>query len=131
MGSGHVLVYAFEVLYEIYLSQGYQVREIPKLILEKNLYGFEIDERATQLAYFALLMKGRQYDTRIFDKSIETNLLAIEESNHISTDEINLYAGDDEELRKSFETVIETFYNGKLFGSIIEMPEIDFTRLRE
>ena len=75
MGSGHILIYAFEVLYEIYLTQGYRNQDIPKLILEKNLFGLEIDDRATQLAYFALMMKARQYDHRVFDQSIKLNVL--------------------------------------------------------
>jgi type I restriction-modification system DNA methylase subunit len=66
MGSGHILVYAFDVLYQIYLSQGYSEREIPDLILENNIYGLDIDERACQLAYFALMMKARSYNRRFF-----------------------------------------------------------------
>ena len=66
MGSGHILVYAFDVLYMIYLSQGYAEREIPDLILQNNLFGLDIDERACQLAYFALMMKARSYNRRFF-----------------------------------------------------------------
>ncbi|BAE82466.1 BREX-1 system adenine-specific DNA-methyltransferase PglX [Desulfitobacterium hafniense] len=66
MGSGHILVYAFDVLMQIYTSEGYSERDAAKLILEKNLYGLEIDRRAFQLAYFALMMKARQYNRRIF-----------------------------------------------------------------
>ena len=65
MGSGHILVYVFEVLMQIYTSEGYSERDAAKLILEKNLYGLEIDRRAYQLAYFALMMKARQYNRRI------------------------------------------------------------------
>lgn len=66
MGSGHILVYAFDVLYQIYLSQGYSEREIPDLIIQNNIYGLDIDERACQLAYFALMMKARSYNRRFF-----------------------------------------------------------------
>ena len=66
MGSGHILVYAFDVLHQIYQSQGYAERDIPDLILENNIYGLDIDERACQLAYFALMMKGRSYNRRFF-----------------------------------------------------------------
>lgn len=66
MGSGHILVYAFDVLYQIYLSQGYSERDIPDLILDNNIYGLDIDERACQLAYFALMMKARSYNRRFF-----------------------------------------------------------------
>ena len=70
MGSGHILFYAFDVLMQIYESEGYNARESAKLILEKNLYGLEIDRRACQLAYFALMMKARQYNRRIFTENV-------------------------------------------------------------
>jgi hypothetical protein len=70
MGSGHILVYAFDVLMEIYFSQGYSERDAAKLILEKNLYGLDIDRRAYQLAYFSLMMKARQYNRRIFTENV-------------------------------------------------------------
>lgn len=131
MGSGHVLVYAFEVLYEIYLSQGYRNRDIPKLILENNLYGLEIDDRATQLAYFALMMKGRQHNSRMFDSLVKLNVHAITESNDITTEDVEIFSGEDENLRAGLETLIETFQDAKIFGSIIEVPEIELSRLRE
>ncbi|MGI6614979.1 MAG: hypothetical protein ACOX30_02980 [Dethiobacteria bacterium] len=80
MGSGHILVYAFDLLYDIYLSQGYPERQIPGLILEKNLYGLEIDDRAYQLATFALLMKARSKNRKFFSQIPELNLCSIQES---------------------------------------------------
>ncbi len=71
MGSGHILVYAFDVLMQIYESEGYNPRDAAKLILEKNLYGLDIDRRAYQLAYFSLMMKARQYNRRIFDAGVK------------------------------------------------------------
>ena len=71
MGSGHVLVYAFDVLMQIYESEGYNPRDATKLILEKNIYGLDIDRRAYQLAYFALMMKARQYNRRIFTEDVK------------------------------------------------------------
>ena len=71
MGSGHILVYAFDVLMQIYESEGYNPRDAAKLILEKNVYGLDIDRRAYQLAYFSLMMKARQYDRRIFSEDIK------------------------------------------------------------
>ncbi|XOQ44674.1 MAG: hypothetical protein ACFWTN_09565 [Clostridium sp.] len=71
MGSGHILVYAFDVLMQIYESEGYNPRDAAQLILEKNLYGLDIDERAYQLAYFALMMKARQYDRRILTRNVK------------------------------------------------------------
>ena len=73
MGSGHILVYAFDVLMEIYLTLGYSERDAARAIVEYNLYGLEIDKRAYQLSYFAIMMKGRQYD-RLFEKSLSPNL---------------------------------------------------------
>lgn len=78
-GSGHILVYAFDVLAKIYEEEGYSTSEIPKLILEKNLYGFEIDERASQLSGFALMMKAREYFRRVFRKGAKPNILRYED----------------------------------------------------
>ena len=74
-GSGHILVYGFELLTKIYEEEGYNATEIPQLILEKNLYGFEIDERASQLASFALMMKARSYNRRFFRKEVQPTIL--------------------------------------------------------
>ncbi|MDY2883282.1 MAG: BREX-1 system adenine-specific DNA-methyltransferase PglX, partial [Romboutsia timonensis] len=91
MGSGHILVYAFDVLYQIYVSAGYSEREIPRLILEKNLYGLDIDDRAGQLAYFALIMKARSYSRRLFRdmerNTIELNVCSIQESNGLTKED--------------------------------------------
>jgi len=84
MGSGHILVYAFDVLMEIYREVGYTDRDASKSILEKNIFGLDIDKRAYQLAYFSLLMKARSYKRRILAFGIEPNLCAIEESNGIN-----------------------------------------------
>jgi hypothetical protein len=78
-GSGHILVYAFELFAKIYEEQGYTASEIPKLIIEKNLHGFEIDDRAAQLAGFALMMKARQYHSRVFGKDIKPTILCYED----------------------------------------------------
>ncbi|MGK7393292.1 MAG: DNA methyltransferase [Candidatus Cyclobacteriaceae bacterium M3_2C_046] len=74
-GSGHILVYAFELFSKIYEEEGYNPGEIPQLIIENNLFGFEIDERAAQLAGFALMMKARSYHRRIFRKELKPNIL--------------------------------------------------------
>ena len=76
MGSGHILVYAFDVLMQIYESAGYSQRDAAQSILEHNLYGLDIDDRAAQLAYFAVMMKARQYDRRILTRGIQPNLYA-------------------------------------------------------
>jgi hypothetical protein len=87
-GSGHILVEAYEVLKAIYLERGYQPRAIPRLILEKNLYGLDIDDRAAQMAGFALLMKARADDRRLFNEPIKLNVLSLQESKGLDADEL-------------------------------------------
>ncbi|MFD1067999.1 BREX-1 system adenine-specific DNA-methyltransferase PglX [Oceanobacillus locisalsi] len=130
MGSGHILVYAFEVFYKLYQSQGYRGQDIPKLILENNLYGLDIDPRAAQLAYFSVMMKARSYNHRIFRSPIHTNIRGFEESNTITEQDMDIFVGDTD-VREDVEVLINTFKDGKLFGSILEVPEIDFEALKE
>ena len=120
-GSGHILVYAFEVLYEIYRSQGYLESEIAPLILNKNLYGLEIDDRAAQLAGFALMMKARMYDKELFNKKISLNLCAIQETR----EECTLNRGKSPELCKLWDF----FFDAKNYGSILKVEGFDFERL--
>lgn len=130
MGSGHILVYAFEVFYQLYKTQGYREQDIPKLILENNLYGLDIDPRAAQLAYFSVMMKARGYNHRIFNSAISTHLHWIEESNLLKEQDIEIFA-ENTDLRSDIETLIETFKDGKLLGSIIEIPDINLKALKE
>jgi type II restriction/modification system DNA methylase subunit YeeA len=129
MGSGHILVYAFDVLYDIYLKEGYSEREIPTLILEKNLYGLDIDDRAGQLAAFALLMKARNKNRRIFRHSPKLNLCSIQESNGIPGEAVDYLVKEDENLRKDVEYLIEVFHDAKEYGSTMDVKEIDFDAL--
>ncbi|TCO67896.1 BREX-1 system adenine-specific DNA-methyltransferase PglX [Marinisporobacter balticus] len=135
MGSGHILVYAFDVFYEIYKSAGYSEREIPRLILQNNLYGLDIDDRASQLASFALIMKARHYNRRLFREiereHLELNLCSIQESNGISKEAIDYFVGDNEELRKDIEYLVETFNDAKEYGSILEVEKINFDALKQ
>jgi hypothetical protein len=137
MGSGHILVYAFDVLYEIYLSAGYSEREIPTLILEKNLYGLDIDDRAGQLATFALLMKARSKNRRIFRNKPKMNLCSIQESNDIPKEAIEYLVNPKEtELekhihREDVEYLIEVFHDAKEYGSILEVKKIDFDTIEK
>ncbi|MGG2028734.1 BREX-1 system adenine-specific DNA-methyltransferase PglX [Gottfriedia sp. S16(2024)] len=131
MGSGHILVYAFDVLYQIYKEAGYSERDIPKLIIEKNLFGLDIDDRAAQLAYFALMMKGRSYNRRFFRHKIETNLVAIQESNGIPKDAIDYFIHKDTlEMKKAahhgdLEYLLEVFKDAKEYGSILDVKTFD------
>ncbi|WP_343336883.1 hypothetical protein TPELB_20030 [Terrisporobacter petrolearius] len=133
MGSGHILVYAFDVLYEIYLSAGYSEKEIPRLILEKNLYGLDIDDRAGQLAYFALIMKARSYSRRLFRdierNPIELNVCSIQESNGLTKEDIEYFADGDEELKRDVEYLVDVFTDAKEYGSILQVEKVDFEKI--
>lgn len=128
MGSGHILVYAFDVLYSIYQHAGYSEREIPQLILEKNLYGLDIDDRAAQLAYFALMMKARSYNRRIFRRPLELNVCSIQESNGITQEVIDYFASNFSQ-RHDVNYLIEIFRNAREYGSIIEVEALEFEEL--
>lgn len=129
MGSGHILVYAFDVLYDIYLSAGYSERDIPGLILEKNLYGLDICDRAGQLAYFALMMRARGRNRRIFRNKIDLNICSIQESNGIPREAVDYFAGGVESLRKDFQYLIDVFHDAKEYGSILDVQQVDFAAL--
>ena len=128
MGSGHILVYMFDVLIDIYEAYGYSSREAAALILENNIWGLDIDERAAQLASFALMMKARQYDRRIFGKNIRPHVYAIEESNKISKEAIE-YFGNTEELRKNIHNLTAEMRDAKNYGSLIKINNINFELL--
>lgn len=134
MGSGHILVYAFDVLYQIYVSAGYSEREIPKLILEKNLYGLDIDDRAGQLAYFSLMMKARSYSRRLFRKvdennPIKVNVCSIQESNGLTQSDIKYFSNGDKELEKDLAYLVEVFTDAKEYGSILNVHPVDFYKI--
>ncbi len=96
VGSGHFPLYEFDVLIEIYKECGYREREAAECILQYNLYGLDIDERARQLAYFSLMMKARFYSRRIFSKNIQPNIYAIPESNNLDKKYLDVFG----QLRK-------------------------------
>jgi type II restriction/modification system DNA methylase subunit YeeA len=128
-GSGHMLVYAFEILYFIYEEQGFDPKEIPYFILKHNLYGIEIDERAKELACFALCMKAREKYKRFFKKPVSPNICALKKVK-IDDDKLFYYldALNLKDLRKSLETLLRQFENADNFGSLIspEIIDIDF-----
>ena len=124
-GSGHILVEAYEVIKAIYLERGYPQREIPQLILEKNLFGLDIDERAAQLTSFALMMKGREDDRRLFERGIQLNVMALLNSDELDVEglanavnlaEYGLKLADLVELKQLFE-------HATTFGSLIQVPD--------
>lgn len=140
MGSGHILVYAFDVLYQIYKEAGYGEREIPRKILQNNIYGLDIDDRAAQLASFALIMKARAHNRRLFREiereDIELNLCSIQESNGISNEAIDYFCSletglDNEELRSDLEYLVNVFTDAKEYGSILEVEKVKFEALKQ
>ena len=126
-GSGHILVTAFQLLFEIYKSQGWQDNEIPELILKNNLYGLDICDRATQLAQFAVMMKAREYDRNIFNKVKTLNICSIKDTNWIDEFIINdlvATASDKEQARKQLEILRDTFKDAKIYGSLIKPNDV-------
>ncbi|MDN4095590.1 BREX-1 system adenine-specific DNA-methyltransferase PglX [Brevibacillus agri] len=134
-GSGHILVYAFDVLYEMYVEKGYINHEIPKLILEKNLFGLDIDDRAAQLASFAVMMKAREKSRRVFGQDIKLNICAIQESNWITDEMIDFIVkgfttnGEQEAQRKLLKYLKDTFIDAKEYGSVINVNSLDLDAL--
>lgn len=118
MGSGHILVYAFDVLMDIYRDSGYTDRNAAKSILENNIYGLEIDERAYHLAYFALMMKARSYNRRILSKDTKVNILEIREPIRELKEDYDHYLGDYAELS---HCLVNEFAEAKELGSIINL----------
>ena len=121
-GSGHILVVAYDVLKAIYLERGYQPRAIPRLILEKNLYGLDIDDRAAQLAAFALLMKARADDRRLFNDPPKLNVLSLQESKGLDADELATHLAPFGLQRAPLAALFDAFEHAKTFGSLIQIP---------
>ncbi|AQU82246.1 MULTISPECIES: BREX-1 system adenine-specific DNA-methyltransferase PglX [unclassified Halomonas] len=143
-GSGHILVEAYNVLKAIYEERGYRTRDIPQLILENNLFGLDIDDRAAQLAGFALLMKAREDDRRILTRNVRLNVLAMQSSQHLDANTLwrdlnltgdwhqgqsqSLFESEQQDLSNNDATyklmadLIERFQEAKTFGSLIEVP---------
>lgn len=135
-GSGHILAYMFDVLMQIYLSRGYRDRDAAISIVEHNLYGLDIDERAAQLAYFAIMMKARQYDRRFLSRGIQPHVYAIEESNGLST--WKAFSGSDfgqltldQTYIAQADALIDLFHDAKEYGSILKVEPTDYDNLQD
>jgi len=124
-GSGHILVEGYDLFKAIYQERGYRAKDIPRLILEKNLYGLDIDERAAQLTGFALMMKGRADDRRLFERGVKLNVMALVDSagfdaegvaNGVKLADYGLKLADLTKLKRLFE-------HATIFGSLIQVPE--------
>lgn len=136
MGSGHILVYAFDVLMQIYTQMGYTDKDAVLSILENNLYGLDIDKRAFQLAYFAVLMKARQYHKFILKKHPQCHIYAIAESNGINMKHLAYFGAQLDELAKpvalnQMQELIATLHDAKEYGSIISVADYDWDLLHK
>ena len=128
-GSGHILAYMFDVLMKIYESYGYTTREAVASIVENNLYGLDIDDRAAQLAYFAVMMKARQYDRRFFSRGIQPHVYAIAESNHVDKFAVDYFCNGDMKLTAAMDTIITELHDAKEYGSILTVTPQDWSAL--
>ena len=128
-GSGHILAYMFDVLMQIYESYGYTTREAVASIVENNLYGLDIDDRAAQLAYFAVMMKARRYDRRFFSRGIQPHAYAIAESNHVDSFALEYFCNGDAKLKKAMDTIIKELHDAKEYGSILTVTPQDWSAL--
>lgn len=131
MGSGHILVYAFDVLMQIYTSAGWDQREAAQSILKNNLFGLDIDDRAAQLAYFAVMMKARQYDRRLLTRGIQPHIHAIIESNALCG-AYKLAMGDfllSKEHQETLNYLLDAFIDAKEYGSILRLEKRDYVGL--
>lgn len=135
MGSGHILVYAFDVLMQIYESAGYSQRDAAKSILEHNIYGLDIDDRAYQLAYFAVMMKARQYNRRILNGENTCYVYAIQESNSINRAHLKYFGAGLDDIEKNaakmqLEGLLDTLTDAKEYGSILNVESYNWELLR-
>ena len=130
MGSGHILVYAFDVFMKMYAEQGYSSRDAALSIVQNNLYGLEIDKRAYQLAYFALMMKARQYNRRALQpEKVKLNVHVFEDTDTVSPEFLDALSG---EYADDIKQIIELFNNARELGSIIKFDKtFNWTKLRE
>lgn len=134
-GSGHILVYLFDVLMQIYREDGYSERDAARCILEHNLYGLDIDDRAYQLSYFAVLMKARQYDRMILKKHIQPHVYSIQESNTVNRNQLKYFGADMSVIERNnamnqLTGLLDTFRDAKEYGSILNVDRCDWDLLR-
>ena len=133
-GSGHILCVLFDVLVQIYEDYSYTAREAAASIVQNNLWGLDIDDRAAQLAYFAVMMKARQYDRRFFTKEVQPHVYAIQESNLIEREHLNYLGHGLSDLERNnalnqMNALLDEFIDAKEYGSILQPKECDWALL--
>lgn len=128
-GSGHILCYLFDTLIKIYEDYGYSARDAASKIVENNIWGLDIDERASQLAYFSIMMKARQYDRRFFTRHVQPHIYAIQESNHIDPEAVKYFENGNVNLKEAMDSIISELHDAKEYGSILNVTPVDFDAL--
>lgn len=128
-GSGHILAYMFDVLVEIYEAYGVDTRSAVASIVENNIYGLDIDDRAAQLSYFTVMMKACQYDKRFLRRKVQPHVYAIVESNHVDLHAVDYFCNGDAKLKKAMNTIIKELHDAKEYGSIITVSHQDWDAL--
>ena len=128
-GSGHIVVYMFDVLVQIYMAYGYTATDAVASIVKNNLYGLDIDDRAAQLAYFAVMMKARQYDSRFLNRGIQPHIYSIMESNGFDRNLVEYFENGDEKLKKAMDRLVSELHDAKEYGSILNVTNVDFDAL--
>lgn len=136
MGSGHILVYAFDVFMQIYENAGWAQRDAAQSIIQNNIYGLDIDDRAAQLSYFAVLMKARQYDRRILTRGIEPNVYAVQESNDINRGQLKYFGAgltdaEKDSVVSQMEGLLNTLNDAKEYGSLLNVEDYDWEQLEK
>ena len=128
-GSGHIVVYMFDVLVQIYMAYGYTATDAVASIVKNNLYGLDIDDRAAQLAYFAVMMKARQYDSRFLNRGIQPHIYSIMESNGFDRNLVEYFENGDEKLKRAMDRLVSELHDAKEYGSILNVTNVDFEAL--
>ena len=136
-GSGHICAYLFDVLIQIYADYGIQTRDAVRSIIEKNLWGLDIDERAAQLAYFSVMMKAVQYDPRFLRRKDangrpdipQPHIYAIHESNHLDPNMVEYFVNGDAGLKKDMDMLIEELHDAKEYGSLLKVSQVNFAAI--
>ena len=128
-GSGHILAYMFDVLVQIYEAYGVDTRTAVASIVENNLYGLDIDDRAAQLSYFAVMMKACQYDKRFLRRKVQPHVYAIVESNYVDPNVVDYFCNGDAKLKEAMDTIISELHDAKEYGSILTVTPQDWSVL--
>ena len=129
VGSGHFAIYAFDVLMKIYTEYGYSQRDSAAAIVEKNIYGLDIDDRAAQLAYFSVMMKACQYDRRFFTRKIQPHIFPVIESKHLDSYCLGYFCNGDRNLQQTMNNIMSTMENAKEYGSLVDVRNVDINCL--